>query len=301
MGKTINRYPVLQPLLDEIAEIAGYIWQRGWGERNAGNFSVDVTDLLASAEVSTQKLMPGRIEGETVAERELPRKDLQVGTTEAKIDLPAHLSLRELAGRTLLVSTAGSRLRRIAKTPELHCGLLAMNPAGGRFAFTPLVEQDDTPLPSPTSELPTHLLIHHLFRSRDDTRRAVLHCHPTETISMTHLLAEQGETAVNERLQAMHAEMTLLIPEGVGLVSEIIPGSERLAKATITTLEHQKVALWRGHGSIATGSSLTEAFDRMDIVNKASTLFLQCTGAGKPEAGLTPVEIARINRHWHEN
>ncbi len=34
----------LQNVVDEIAEVSGYMWERGWAERNAGNFTVDVTN-----------------------------------------------------------------------------------------------------------------------------------------------------------------------------------------------------------------------------------------------------------------
>ena len=36
----------IQQVVDEIADVAGYMWERGWAERNAGNFTVDVTNLL---------------------------------------------------------------------------------------------------------------------------------------------------------------------------------------------------------------------------------------------------------------
>ena len=35
----------LQNVVDEIAEVSGNMWERGWAERNAGNFTVDVTNL----------------------------------------------------------------------------------------------------------------------------------------------------------------------------------------------------------------------------------------------------------------
>ena len=33
----------LKEQLDEVAEIAGYLWQKGWAERNAGNISINIT------------------------------------------------------------------------------------------------------------------------------------------------------------------------------------------------------------------------------------------------------------------
>lgn len=36
--------------IDRIAEVAGYLWEKGWAERNGGNISVNVTDLLNKEE-----------------------------------------------------------------------------------------------------------------------------------------------------------------------------------------------------------------------------------------------------------
>ena len=33
----------------EVAEVAGYLWQKGWAERNGGNISYNVTDVADDA------------------------------------------------------------------------------------------------------------------------------------------------------------------------------------------------------------------------------------------------------------
>ncbi len=300
MVADLNKYPALQGLLDSVAEIAGYLWNRGWSERNAGNLSINITSLLAHVDDSQEKrLMPGQLTGDSVSERTLPAKALQLTKDAETGDVPVQAKLKELGGHTLLVSVAGSRMRDMAKAPEKHCGLLTIESSGSRFSFSPLVSiEPDRPF-TPTSELPTHLLIHQLFAQLGGERKAVLHCHPTETIAMTHLLAALGQEAINERLRAMHAEMTLLVPDGIGLISEILPGSEALARDTLTSLETHDIALWRGHGCIASGPDLIEAFDKIDIVNKVSSLFLRCAAAGEPKAGLTRAEVDHINKHWN--
>ena len=40
----------LECQIADVAEVAGYLWQRGWAERNGGNISVNVTDLLTDEE-----------------------------------------------------------------------------------------------------------------------------------------------------------------------------------------------------------------------------------------------------------
>ena len=33
-------------LIDQVAEVAGYLWQKGWAERNGGNITVNITDKV---------------------------------------------------------------------------------------------------------------------------------------------------------------------------------------------------------------------------------------------------------------
>ena len=36
----------LQKLVQDIGEVGHYLWERGWAEKNAGNISIEVTDLI---------------------------------------------------------------------------------------------------------------------------------------------------------------------------------------------------------------------------------------------------------------
>ena len=44
MGKSIlDGRQALRKEIDKIAEVAGYLWQNGWAERNGGNITVNIT------------------------------------------------------------------------------------------------------------------------------------------------------------------------------------------------------------------------------------------------------------------
>ena len=78
----------LGKVISDIAEVAQYMWEKGWAARNAGNVSVDVTELV-------------------------PEKDRNL---EQLSKMPMVLqTLPELAGRYFLVSTTGSRFRDLAR------------------------------------------------------------------------------------------------------------------------------------------------------------------------------------------
>ena len=46
MSSILEGCPALKKEVDKIAEVAGYLWQNGWAERNGGNITVNITDLV---------------------------------------------------------------------------------------------------------------------------------------------------------------------------------------------------------------------------------------------------------------
>ena len=47
---TIKNNEKLSAEIGRIAEVAGYLWQRGWAEYNGGNISVNLTQSLSEQE-----------------------------------------------------------------------------------------------------------------------------------------------------------------------------------------------------------------------------------------------------------
>ena len=47
---TLRNNERLMAEIDRIAEVAGYLWTKGWAERNGGNISVNLTTLLSEEE-----------------------------------------------------------------------------------------------------------------------------------------------------------------------------------------------------------------------------------------------------------
>ena len=80
----------LKRLYEEIAEISGYLWQKNWAERNAGNFSIDITDEI----------------------------DLHELSNSHQQNIMMEIPYPELEDRVFIVSTTGSRYRDIAKNPQ---------------------------------------------------------------------------------------------------------------------------------------------------------------------------------------
>ena len=252
----------LERAIAQAAEVAGHLWERGWAESNAGNFSIDVTGDLPSWLPATDGYPAG----------------------SAPEPYP------ELAGRAFWVSAAGSRMRDLARAPQESCGLIRIASDGATFgvAWGP-------PSFRPTSELPTHLAVHAALRRHGAAGRAVLHTHPTELIALTHLPALTQER-LSRLLWSMTPETVVLAPEGVALIPYLPPGSAEVGAATARAALRYPLVVWEKHGAFAVGDDLLADFDLIDAINKSAALYLACRTAGFQPRGLSEQQIAALRK-----
>ena len=254
-------------LVADAAAVAGLLWSRRWAERNAGNLSCDVTGVPLPAERTG-------------------------GGTAQRLTRP----VPELAGRRLLVTAAGTRMRDLAREPEAGLGVLEFDARGA--AVTPVWTGGAAAEFAPTSELPAHLAIHAALRRRDSACRAIVHAHPGELLALSHDPLLLDEARLNALLWSVHPETVVVVPAGVAVVPYALPGSEAQGEVAGSAMAAHEVALWEKHGAVAVGGTLAEAFDLIDTVNSAARLVLLCRAAGYEPEGLTPARVAELRRAY---
>ncbi len=245
----------LQMQINDIAQVADYMWQKGWAERNAGNITVNVTEFIGEE-----------------------NKNLPAITR-----IPLYHTVPELAGQYYYVTSAGSRMRDIARNP-MDQGIITRVAAEGK-SIDILADKD---LP-PTIELPSHLLMHQMFAQEaiqqgspvSAGRRVVFHTHPTELIALSHVKELQSTRAITETLYEMHSEVKMCVPRGLAWVPYEMPGSMELARASIKDLKNFRFMLWERHGVLGTGTNILEVFDAVDTLNKAAKIYLYVRLLGK--------------------
>ncbi len=238
----------LKPLIGEIGTVAGYLWRKGWAERNAGNISVRITHMV----FDDTYLMPvGR----------------RIALSQP---VPA------LSGEVFLVSVSESRMRHLAKDPEKYLMVIQMDGQGKSYQM--YRSYRNSAAVTPTSELPTHLLLHGALKRRNSGEKVVLHAHVTPVIAFTHLPGMDSEEKINKVLFSMHPELHTYLPEGIGFVPMLPPGSEQIARATLKAFENRNAAVWEKHGVFAVGNTPEETFDTIDLVAKAAEIKLLIHG-----------------------
>ena len=80
----------MKQALDEVAEVAGYLWQKGWAERNGGNLTLNITEFVDDQMLA----MPA------ITER-----------------LPIGVTLPHLKGCWFYCKGTGKRMRDLARDP----------------------------------------------------------------------------------------------------------------------------------------------------------------------------------------
>lgn len=46
MKSILDHRPALAREVNQVAEVAGYLWQKGWAERNGGNITLNITEWV---------------------------------------------------------------------------------------------------------------------------------------------------------------------------------------------------------------------------------------------------------------
>lgn len=247
----LNNRPELENQISEIAEVAGFLWQKGWAERNGGNITVNITDEL-----------------DDEARNLLPISDV----------IPIGKTLPHLKSRYFYCKGTNRRMRDLARRPMENGSIIRILDDCSNYVIIA-----DNPV-MPTSELVSHLSMHNYLISKGSDYKAVLHTHPIDLIAMTHNPTFLKKDVLTYLLWSMIPETRAFCPRGVGIAPYAIPGSVELADATISELDEYDVVLWEKHGACAVGINIKETFDMIDTLSKSAQIYIAAKSMGfEPE------------------
>jgi len=251
----------LERLINEVAEVAGYLWQKGWAERNGGNITINITDVIDD-EIKAMKPISG---------------DVSIGRT-----------LPHLKGCYFFCKGTNKRMRDLARRPMENGSIIRIS---DDCSFYSIIA--DSPV-KPTSELASHLSMHNYLIGRGSTYKAALHTHPIDLIAMTHNPVFLEKDKLTDLLWSMIPETRAFCPRGLGIVPYQLPGSFELADATIKQLEEYDVVMWEKHGVCAVGEDIMEAFDMVDTLSKSAQIYLTAKSMGFEPEGMTRQQMNEL-------
>ena len=262
----LDNKPSLKSEIGKIAEVAGYLWQNGWAERNGGNITVNITQWV---DETMQALPP-------ISE---PR--------------PIGLTLPTLKGTYFYCKGTGKRMRDLARQPMDNGSIIRILDDCAHY----VIIADKSV--APTSELPSHLSVHARMIETGSPYNATVHTHPIELVAMSHHRPFLEKDVLTKILWSMIPETKAFCPLGLGIVPYTLPGSNELAEATLRQLEDYDVVLWEKHGVFAKGLDVMDAFDQIDVLSKSAKIYLCARSMGFTPEGMNDEQLREMTELFH--
>ena len=257
----LDNRPNLKAVIDQVAEVTGYLWQKGWAERNGGNITVNITKLVDDEIRALPALAPV----------------MQIGKV-----LPC------LQGKFFYVKGTGKRMRDLARWPMQNGSIIRICEDCASYEIIA-----DEPV-IPTSELPSHLALQNYLLETGSSYKATLHTHPIELVAMSHIKRFLKEGEMTSVLWSMIPETLAFAPLGIGIVPYALPGSISLADATLEQIKTHDVVLWEKHGTLSVGTDIMDAFDQTDVLCKAANIYMCARSMGSEPDGMTEKDMKEI-------
>ena len=261
MESVLDTRPRLRAVIDQTAEVAGYLWEKGWAERNGGNLTFNVTDLVDEEMRRMPAISPV----------------LHIGKV-----------LPNLKGCWFYCKGTGRRMRDLARHPMENGTIIRILDDCETYEMV----ADNVVMP--TSELPSHLALQDFIIGSGSGYKATLHTHPVELVAMSHIRRFCSGEVLTRTLWSMIPETLAFAPLGLGFIPFDLPGTVSLADATLKEIGKYDVVLWEKHGTIAVGLDMMDAFDQTDVLNKAACIYRACCDMGSLPEGMSGKSMKEI-------
>ncbi|MDE6291038.1 MAG: rhamnulose-1-phosphate aldolase [Muribaculaceae bacterium] len=263
MSSVLDNNPGLAYQIGQVAEAAGYLWQKGWAERNGGNITVNVTEHITDH----IKAMPA-IAG----------------------PFPIGFKLPYLKDKWFYCKGTQMRMRDLARWPMDNGSIIRICDDCESYEIVA-----DKPV-KPTSELPSHLAVHNYLIGKGSDYKASLHTHPIQLVAMTHNPEYLKKDVLTKILWSMIPETKAFAPRGLGIVPYMLPSSNALAEATIKAIDdNYDVVMWEKHGVFAVDTDIMAAFDQIDVLNKSADIFMCACNMGFEPEGMSDAQMTEIS------
>jgi rhamnulose-1-phosphate aldolase len=203
-----------------------------------------------------------------------------------------------LAGRLVLVTGSGRRLRDIQKDPAANLAAVVIG-ADGQSAT--IYTSPRRLFARPTSEFNSHLGVHNDQVALTGTNfHALIHAQPPHLTYLSHLPAYRDQDFMNRQLLRWEPETLVNLPEGIGVLPYRLPGSPALMELNIAGLRAHRIVLWSKHGVMArSDQSVTKAADRIEYAETAARFEYMDLINGYKAEGLTRGELQEVVRAFH--
>ncbi|MFE6280912.1 class II aldolase/adducin family protein [Streptomyces sp. NPDC057877] len=197
-----------------------------------------------------------------------------------------------LAGWTVLVTGSGQRLRDVGAAPTAAVAAVSIDADGSatlRYA-------DDRAWARPTSEFNSHLAVHddQVGRRGLTGPHSVVHAQPPYLVALSHH-GPADSAKFSRQILRWEPETVVQLPEGVGFLDFMVPGSQRLQEASVAGLREARIVIWAKHGLLArSDDGPLKAVDLIEYAETGAMYEALNTRTGSLGQGLTDDEVRAV-------
>lgn len=258
--------------LDEILSQMGAAGRRldhmGAVEAGAGNISVSVNASAEELGLTTRfpEAHPG---------------------TELPLAAPA------LAGRTVLVTGSGCRLRDVADAPEANVSAFVVDEGGATGTW---YTHPSKAYAKPTSEFNSHLAVHNdQVATRGVDFQAVIHAQPPYLVQLSHIKEIRSTAEFNRRILRWEPETIVQLPDGIEVLDFMVPGSQTLMENNVRALRDHVIVLWSKHGiMVRSDQAPLAAVDKVEYAETGAMYEVRNITSGGLGEGVTEDELRAV-------
>ncbi|CED89936.1 Class II aldolase/adducin N-terminal domain protein [Actinomyces succiniciruminis] len=207
--------------------------------------------------------------------------------TELPLPAPA------LAGRTVLVTGSGCRLRDVAASPEANVSAFVVDEGGvtGTWYTHP-----DRAYVRPTSEFNSHLAVHNdQVAQRGVDFQAVIHAQPPYLVQLSHIKDIRNTADFNRRILRWEPETIVQLPQGIEVLDFMVPGSATLMENNVRALRDHVIVLWSKHGiMVRSDIAPLAAVDKVEYAETGAMYEVRNIMAGGLGEGVTDAELHAV-------
>ncbi|WP_127842942.1 class II aldolase/adducin family protein [Actinomyces wuliandei] len=198
-----------------------------------------------------------------------------------------------LAGRTILVTGSGCRLRDVADSPEATISAFVVDDDGTTATW---YTHPDRAYERPTSEFNSHLAIHNdQVEQRGLGFQAVVHAQPPHLVQLSHIKDIRSTREFNRRILRWEPETIVQVPAGIEVLDFMVPGSQELMENTVRALRDHVIVLWSKHGvMVRSDTSPLAAVDTVEYVETGAMYEVRNMASGNLGEGVTDTELRAV-------
>lgn len=207
--------------------------------------------------------------------------------TELPLPAPA------LAGRTVLVTGSGCRLRDVVESPEANVSAFVVDEGGrtGTWCTNPAKAYA-----KPTSEFNSHLAVHNdQVAQRGVDFQAVIHAQPPYLVQLSHVKDIRNTRDFNRRILRWEPETIVQLPAGIEVLDFMVPGGQELMENNVRALRDHVIVLWSKHGiMVRSDVAPLAAVDKVEYAETGAMYEVRNITSGNLGEGVTDAEIKAV-------